>query len=69
MVPCYINREDNTFQPICNPLERETLKIDIKLPWSPEEDEALESLIKIQRTKNWALVAKEMNKIFHSQNQ
>lgn len=65
MVPCYINREGNTFQPICYPLEKETLKIDIKLPWSPDEDETLESLIKIQGTKNWSLVAKEINKICH----
>jgi hypothetical protein len=66
MVPCFINREGNTFQPICCPTEQETLKIDIKLPWSSEEDHALEGLTKLQGTKAWAQVAKEINKLFHA---
>ena len=64
-VPCFINREGNTFQPIFCPTEHETLKIDIKLPWTSNEDQSLESLIKLQGTKAWAQVSKEINKIYH----
>jgi hypothetical protein len=66
MVPCYINREANTYQPICSPLESESLTINIKKPWSDEEDQALENLVKIQGKRAWAGICREINKLFHS---
>lgn len=65
MVPCYMNREGNTFQPICCPCEGESLKINIKKPWTEEEDQALENLVKILGKKSWASISKEINKLFH----
>jgi hypothetical protein len=66
MVPCYLNREGNTYQPIFRPLEPESLILNFRQPWTDEEDQTLENLIKMQGKKAWALVAKEINRIFHN---
>jgi hypothetical protein len=67
MVPCYNNREGNTFQPICSPLNfsPEIAAINMRQTWSLEEDEALENLTKLQGTKAWAQIAREINCLFH----
>ncbi|OMJ90078.1 hypothetical protein SteCoe_7663 [Stentor coeruleus] len=67
MVPCFSNKEGNTFQPIINPLDQssEFLNLNLRQTWTAEEDQALENLIKLQGTKAWAQIAKELNNIFH----
>lgn len=66
MVPCYMNREGNTYQPLFKPLEPNSLILNFRQPWTNEEDQTLDNLIKMQGKKAWALVAREINKIFHN---
>lgn len=67
MVPCFANKEGNTYQPVIKPLDETNDLIDLSLKntWSVEEDKALENLVEFQGTKAWAQVAKEINNIFY----
>ena len=67
MIPCYSNRESNIYQPITTPLKisEDMQNINFRQAWSKEEDKALENFINLRGTKAWALIAKEINNLFH----
>ena len=67
MIPCYSNRESNIYQPMTTPLKisEDMQNINFRQAWSKEEDKALENFINLRGTKAWALIAKEINNLFH----
>lgn len=47
MIPCFVNREDNNYQPLCRPFSSEIdwEKLQTRQPWTLVEDDSLRTII------------------------
>lgn len=67
MVPCLVKCSENQYMPLCKPLEKEIdwESLQSRQTWMPVEDEFIKNLVEKRGPRQWAVVAKELNKAVH----